>query len=74
MVPERARHATQRKELLIKKIEKGDLIPEDDVRKKLEKALNISLIDSPSMEGSGKSSGKVVPTLGDVISLKKVKK
>jgi putative transcription factor len=62
------------KELLIKKIEKGDLIPEDDVRKKLEKALNIRLIDSPSAEESTRQGGKVVPTLGDVISLKKVKK
>jgi len=62
------------KELLIKKIEKGDLIPEDDVRKKLEKALNINLIDSPSAEESARQAGKVVPTLGDVISLKKVKK
>jgi len=62
------------KELLIKKIEKGDLIPEDDVRRKLEKALDIRLIDSPSTEESGKPGGKVVPTLGDVISLKKVRK
>jgi len=62
------------KELLIKKIEKGDLIPEDDVRKKLEKALNIRLIDSSSPEEGGRAGGRVVPTLGDVISLKKVKK
>ncbi|MCQ8893880.1 MAG: multiprotein bridging factor aMBF1 [Methanolinea sp.] len=62
------------KELLIKKIEKGDLIPEDDVRRKLEKALNIRLIDSPDEESAKKTGGKVVPTLGDVISLKKIKK
>ncbi|MDI9633086.1 MAG: multiprotein bridging factor aMBF1 [Methanolinea sp.] len=62
------------KELLIKKIEKGDLIPEDDVREKLEKALNIRLIDSPSPGEGGKQRGNVVPTLGDVITVKKVKK
>lgn len=62
------------KELLIKKIEKGDLIPEDDVRRKLEKALGIRLIDTPEEDESVRRGGKVVPTLGDVISLKKVHK
>lgn len=62
------------KELLVKKIEKGDLIPEDDVRKKLEKTLGIRLIDSPPEEEGRKAPGKVVPTLGDVISIKKVNK
>jgi putative transcription factor len=62
------------KELLIKKIEKGDLIPEDDVRIKLEKALNIRLIDIPADVEEKKKAGKVVPTLGDVISIKKVQK
>ena len=62
------------KELLIKKIEKGDLIPEDDVRRKLEKALEIRLIDSPGEDEGVRRGGKVVPTLGDLISLKKVRK
>jgi putative transcription factor len=62
------------RELLIKKIENGDLIPEDDVRKKLEKTLNIRLIDIPEDEHEKQKQGKVVPTLGDVISIKKVKK
>jgi putative transcription factor len=62
------------KELLIKKLEKGDLIPEDDVRLKLERALDIRLIDVPSDIEEKKKAGKVVPTLGDVISIKKVKK
>jgi putative transcription factor len=62
------------KELLIKKIEKGDLIPEDDVRIKLEKALNIRLIDIPAETEEKQKAGKVVPTLGDVISIKKVQK
>jgi len=62
------------KELLIKKIEKGDLIPEDDVRIRLERALSIRLIDTPEISEEKKKQGKVVPTLGDVISIKKVQK
>ena len=62
------------KELLIKKIEKGDLIPEDDVRLRLERALSIRLIDTPDISEEKKKPGKVVPTLGDVISVKKVQK
>jgi putative transcription factor len=62
------------KELLIKKIEKGDLIPEDDVRIRLERALSIRLIDVPDEAEEKKKQGKVVPTLGDVISIKKVQK
>ena len=62
------------RELLIKKIENGDLIPEDDIRRLLEKALEIRLIDIPEDESAKKKPGSVVPTLGDVISIKKVKK
>jgi putative transcription factor len=62
------------KELLIKKIEKGDLIPEDDVRIKLEKTLGIRLIDVPADIEEKKKAGKVVPTLGDVISIRKIQK
>ncbi len=62
------------KELLIKKLEKGDLIPEDAVRMKLEKALGIRLIDIPADAEEKKKAGKVVPTLGDVISIRKVQK
>ncbi len=47
------------REILIKKIEKGDLIPEDEVRKKLEKTLNIRLIDIPSEEGGQKKPGSM---------------
>jgi len=62
------------KELLIKKIEKQDLIPEEDVRKKLEKALGIRLIDVPEDIVEKKKPGGMVPTLGDVISIKKIQK
>jgi putative transcription factor len=62
------------KELLIKKVEKKDLIPEDDLRRKLEKTLDIRLIDTPSEEEKAGKPGRIVPTLGDVISIKKVHK
>jgi len=62
------------KELLIKKIEKEDLIPEDDVRIKIEKTLGIRLIDTSEEEEEGRRKSKMVPTMGDVISIKKVQK
>ena len=62
------------RELLIKRIEKGDLIPEDEVREKLEKALGIKLIEGAAEEEAKRKQGQVVPTLGDVISIRKVQK
>ncbi len=60
------------KEHLIKKIENGDLIPEDAVRKKLEAALDIRLIESDSMpDDSGGHAGTSGTTLGDVIQIKR---
>ncbi|MDK2890865.1 MAG: putative transcription factor [Methanoculleus sp.] len=66
--------AIKERELLVKKIEKGDLIPEDDVRRKLEKALNIRLIDSAEDSTSTGGPGRVTMTVGDVISFKKNRK
>jgi putative transcription factor len=62
------------KELLIKKIEKGELVPEEDVRAKLEKALGIRLIDIPPEESAKKVSGSLAPTLGDLTIIRKSKK
>jgi putative transcription factor len=59
------------KELLVKKIEKGDLIPEDDVRKKLEQVLGISLLDTSAEDLSAEKGGKVTTTFGDLIKIKK---
>lgn len=60
------------KEGLIKKIEKG-MIPEDSVRKKIEGALSIKLIESADIDvKTGKSSG-IEPTLGDVMKIRKGK-
>jgi len=62
------------RELLIKKIEKGELIPEDAVRKKLEKALSIRLLESVAPDSEKKAKDLLAPTLGDVTIIKKVKK
>ncbi len=66
--------AIKEREILVKKIEKGDLIPEDDVRKKLEKELNIRLIDSADDSTSMGGPGRMTMTVGDVISFKKGRK
>ena len=62
------------REHLIKKIENGELIPEEGVRKKLEKVLEIRLIDAPVTEAEKKVQSKLTPTLGDLTIIKKVKK
>lgn len=67
-------HATKEREILIKKIEKGDLIPEDAVRRKLERALGIKLIDSAADETEVRGGGRMATTVGDVISFKKIRK
>lgn len=59
------------REILIKKIEKGDLIPEDQVRVKLEKALGISLLDVSEDEIKSQKTGRISTTLGDIIKIKK---
>ncbi len=66
--------AIKEREILVKKIEKGDLIPEDDVRRKLEKALGIRLIDAAEDSTSTGGPGRVTMTVGDVISFKKSRK
>lgn len=62
------------KEHLIKKIENAELIPEDAVRKKIEKALGIRLIDTPQSETEKKVQSQLAPTLGDLTVIKKAKK
>ena len=62
------------KEHLIKKIENSELIPEDAVRKKIEKVLEIKLIDASESGEEKKKESKLVPTLGDVTIIRKVKK
>lgn len=62
------------KEHLIQKIENHDLIPEENVRKKLEKVLGIRLIDAPDTDVEKKVPGTMAPTLGDLTIIRKAKK
>ena len=63
------------KEHLLKKIENAELIPEEDVRRKLEKALDIRLIDAPvSTETEKKVQSRITSTLGDLTVIRKIKK
>ncbi|RQD80003.1 MAG: TIGR00270 family protein [Methanocalculus sp. MSAO_Arc2] len=59
------------KELLIRKIENQDLIPEDSVRRKLEGALGIRLIESDDDLDDTTLGGKTQMTLGDVTQVKR---
>lgn len=62
------------RELLIKKIEKGELIPEEEVRKKLEKVLGIKLVDILATDAEKKAQAKITQTLGDLTVIRKAKK
>jgi putative transcription factor len=62
------------RELLIKKIEKGELIPEEEVRKKLEKVLAIKLVDVVASDEEKKVQSKISQTLGDLTIIRKAKK
>jgi putative transcription factor len=62
------------KEHLIRKIENSDLIPEDDVRRKLEKVLEIRLLDTPATDAEKKVQNRLTPTLGDQTIIRKAKK
>lgn len=59
------------REMLIKKVEKGDLVPEEELRKKLEEVLSISLIESAEKEVRSSRGRDITTTLGDIISIKK---
>jgi len=62
------------KEHLIRKIENAELVPEEDVRKKLEKALSIRLLDTPETDAEKKAPTHLTPTLGDLTIIRKAKK
>ncbi len=61
------------KELLLKKIEKGELVPEDEVRTKIEKILDIRLLDVPEDQivRQRNEQQRISTTLGDVLSFKR---
>ncbi|WP_380676832.1 multiprotein bridging factor aMBF1 [Salinigranum sp. GCM10025319] len=58
---------------LIRKIERGDVLPSDEVRKKLERELGISLVEgqgSDDDESEWSSGSSTTTTLGDVVKRK----
>jgi putative transcription factor len=59
------------KATLLKKLERGEIVPEEDVRKKLERELNIRLTErSGEDDWSGERLNKGT-TLGDIVTIKK---
>ncbi|MDY6959015.1 MAG: multiprotein bridging factor aMBF1 [Halobacteriota archaeon] len=56
---------------LISKIERSEMVPDDDLRKKIEKMIKVKLTErlEPIDIGSSKGSGGL--TLGDIASIKK---
>jgi putative transcription factor len=63
--------AIKEKATLLKKIERQELIPEDGVRKKLEKELNIKLTDQPTEDKVKYRGGAKGLTLGDIADIKR---
>ena len=58
---------------LIRKIERGDVLPSDSVRKKLERELKVSLTEGSSSEddeSEWSSGSSTTTTLGDVVKRK----
>jgi putative transcription factor len=59
------------KAALIKKLERGEIVPEEDIRKKLERELEIKLTErSDEDDWSGERLNKGT-TLGDIVTIKK---
>ncbi len=55
---------------IIRKLERGDILPPDDVRKKLESTLDISLIEGGDVDEEWDSGDSSTMTLGDVVKRK----
>ncbi|OPY51230.1 MAG: transcription factor [Methanosaeta sp. PtaU1.Bin060] len=71
LTPEELAARIKEKAALLKKIEREEISPEDDVRKKLERELKIKLTDQVSderMRASGTGKGL---TLGDIASIRR---
>jgi putative transcription factor len=57
---------------LIRKLERGDILPSDSVQKKLERKLDITLTEGgDSDDADWSSGGEMTQTLGDVVKRKK---
>ncbi|MDK2891632.1 multiprotein bridging factor aMBF1 [Methanohalophilus sp.] len=56
---------------LIKKIERGEIVPEDSVRKKLEHTLDVKLMERVSGDDWQADGFRSNTTLGDIVTIKK---
>ena len=62
------------KKSVITKLEAGTMVPSDKLRRKIERLLDISLMESPAVAATGsKGSGGRGLTLGDMIKVEKKK-
>ena len=71
MTPEDLALKIKEKAMLIKKIERKEIHPEESVIKKLEKELNIQLMETLEAGETHKSSKPSEATLGDIVFMKK---
>ena len=71
LTPDELASTIKEKAALIKKIERQELVPEDNVRKKLEKELDIKLTDQPTEEKVKYHGGAKGLTLGDIADIKR---
>ncbi len=71
MSPEELGAKIKEKAALIKKIEREEISPEDDIRKKLEKELKIKLTDQATETRVKSGMGAKGLTLGDIASIKR---
>lgn len=71
LTPDELASTIKEKAALIKKIERQELVPEDRIRKKLEKELNIKLTDQATEEKVKYHGGAKGLTLGDIADIKR---
>ncbi|OYR54382.1 multiprotein bridging factor aMBF1 [Halorubrum halodurans] len=55
---------------LIRKLERGDTLPTDEVQRKLERALDVSLVEGEDVDADWESNDAGTMTLGDVVKRK----
>jgi len=71
LTPEELGARIKEKAALIKKIEREEIAPEDDIRKKLEKELKIKLTDEAAEARVKSTGGAKGLTLGDIANIKR---
>ena len=71
LTPEELGARIKEKAALIKKIEREEIAPEDEIRKKLEKELKIKLTDEASEARVKSMGGAKGLTLGDIANIKR---